>query len=162
MSGPDLPTLGSDPSPDGRALHEVSLTELRAYRTRLREEEERASYWRRLLHARLDLLEAGSTSGSVELDDLARILGDTGSGATRTALLHVRAADELPELPVLGEVWINPTDDGERAEALTRLRGAEGQLTAYRSALHARIDEATAELIRRYREQPSAALVALG
>lgn len=143
-------------------LTELSLTELRAYRARLRDEEERASYWRRLVHARIDLLEVrGTAEGSLSLPDLVRALGDTGTGQVRHALHRIRAADPLPDLPVPEDVWLVPTDDSERAEALRRLSDAERQLTGYRSALHERIDEATAELIARYRTDPLSALSAM-
>lgn len=143
-------------------LEGLSLAELRAYRERLRGEEERTSYWRRLVHARIDLLEAtGTTDGSLSLADLVRVLGDTGSGQVRHALHRVRAADPLPDLPALEEVWVVPADDAGRDDALRRLRDAEAQLTGYRAALHERIDEATAELIVRYRQDPTRALAVL-
>ena len=143
-------------------LEGISLEELRAYRERLRNEEERTSYWRRLVHARIDLLEAtGTTDGSLSLADLVRVLGDTGNGQTRHALHRVRAADPLPDLPALDEVWVVPADDGDRADAVRRLRDAETQLTGYRAALHERIDEATAELIVRYRQDPTQVLAVL-
>jgi len=152
------PTL-PEPSPH---LEGLSLAELRSYRERLRAEEERTSYWRRLVHARIDLLEAtGTTDGSLSLADLVRVLGDTGTGQTRHALHRVRAADPLPDLPALDEVWIAPTDEAGRADAVRRLQDAEVQLTGYRSALHQRIDEATAELIVRYRQDPTRALAVL-
>lgn len=148
-----------EPSPH---LEGLSLPELRAYRERLRAEEERASYWRRLVHARIDMLEAtGTTDGSLPLADLVRVLGDTGNGQVRHALHRVRAADPLPDLPALEEVWIVPADDDGRVDAVRRLRDAEAQLTGYRAALHGRIDEATAELIVRYREDPTRALAVL-
>jgi hypothetical protein len=140
----------------------LSLAEVRAYRQRLRREEESASYWRRLVHARIDLLEAGGTThGFLSLADLSRVLGDTGSGQARHALHRVRAADPLPDLPALGEVWIVPVDDAGRTEAVHRLREAGAQLDGYRNALHQRIDESTAELIVRYRRDPASALSAL-
>jgi hypothetical protein len=143
----------------------MTLQDLRAYRQRLNDEEERASYWRRLVHARMDLLEAEShTEHHLDLEDLVRVLGDTGSGQTRHALLHVRPADPLPELPVLSEMWVtevDPHDPTAVEEALDRLRSAEAQLTDYRRALHERIDEATGELIVRYRADPASALIAL-
>ncbi|MEQ6901011.1 hypothetical protein [Nocardioides sp. YIM 152588] len=152
-------TVPMEPSPH---LEGLSLGELRSYRGCLRNEEERVSYWRRLVHARIDLLEAGGAGGgSLSLTDLARALGDTGTGQARRALHRVRVADPLPELPVLDEVWMVPADDAGRDEAVRRLRGAEGQLTAYRSALHERIDEATAELMVRYRRDPASALTVL-
>jgi hypothetical protein len=146
-------------------LADMTLQGLRAYRQRLNDEEERASYWRRLVHARMDVLEAEShTAQHLELEDLVRVLGDTGSGQTRHALLHVRPADPLPELPVLSEMWVTEVDPHDPAaveEALDRLRSAETQLTDYRRALHERIDEATGELIVRYRADPASALIAL-
>ena len=41
------------------------------------------------------------------------------------------------------------------------LRAAEVELSAYRTALHRRIGDATNELIARYREQPGLCLSAL-
>lgn len=145
------------------ALDLLPLAALRAYRRRLQGEEERVSYWRRLVHARTDLVRAGrSTAGSLSLDDLVRALGDTGSGATRTALLRVRAQQPLPDLPDLVEVWAAPRDDADAVAALERLHHAEATLTDYRRAIFARLDAATAELVRRYRAEPALALSALG
>ncbi|MGZ6801630.1 MAG: RsiG family protein [Nocardioidaceae bacterium] len=144
---------------------DLTLDELRAYRRRITDEEERVSYWRRLVHARLDVLEAEAHhERPLRLDELVRVLGDTGSGRTRTSLVRVRAEDPLPELPVLEEMWVtelDPEDTEAVREAIERLRSAERQLTEYRRALHTRIDEATSELIVRYRADPASALVAL-
>lgn len=146
-------------------LADLTLQELRAYRERLNREEEKASYWRRLVHARIDVLEAEShTDGVLSFDDLVRVLGETGSGQTRHALLRVRPADPLPELPMLSDMWVtdvDPHDPEAVREALERLHSAESQLTSYRRALHDRIDEATSELIVRYRDDPTSALAAL-
>jgi hypothetical protein len=146
-------------SADSAAL---SLPELREYRQRLEAEEDRVSYWRRLVHARLDLLAAESASDhSLTLEDLVRVLGDTGTGRTRQALVTVRAGEPLPDLPELTEMWatdVDPHDAEQVADAVARLTRAERQLTAYRRALHDRIDAATAELIARYRANPAAAL----
>jgi hypothetical protein len=146
-------------------LADLSLAALRSYRRRLADEEDRVSYWRRLVHARIDVLEAEtSTEGPLSLETLARVLGDTGTGRNRTALVRVRTAEPLPDLPVLGEMWVtevDPTETETVVAAVDRLRTAERQLTSYRNALHQRIDEATAELIVRYRANPSSALVAL-
>jgi hypothetical protein len=140
----------------------LDLDQLRAYRRELEAEEDRVSYWRRLVHARIDVLEAESGTGSpLSTEQLVRVLGDTGSGQGRRALVRFRAADPLPDLPVLSEMWVSevdPQDSAQVENALTRLRTAEQQLTTYRRALHDRIDEATRELILRYRENPLAAL----
>ena len=150
------------PPPD--AWDELSLPELRLYRRRLADEEEKISYWRRLVHARIDVLEAEAHhERPLRLDELIRVLGDTGTGRARTALVSVRAAEDLPELPVLHDMWVtelDPNDTAEVADAVRRLRGAESQLTDYRRALHERLDQATSELIARYRENPASALVA--
>jgi hypothetical protein len=148
--------------PDGWA--QLSLPELRRYRRQLADEEEKVSYWRRLVHARIDVLEAEAHhERSLTVEELIRVLGDTGTGRSRTALVRVRAADELPELPVLHEMWVtelDPNDSAAVSEAIARLRSAEAQLTDYRRALHERLDEATAELISRYHTEPRSALVA--
>jgi hypothetical protein len=146
-------------------LANLDLAELRAYRRQLSAEEDKVSYWRRLVHARLDLLDAKTQEGgTLTMAQLVRVLGDTGSGRTRTALVAIRPADPLPELPVLAEMWaaeIDPQDRDTVVEARDRLTVAEAQLTEYRRALHLRIDEATGELISRYRADPSLALSAL-
>lgn len=155
---------GASPSrttPTDPRLADLGLADLRAYRQRLREEEDRASYWRRLVHARLDLLRSGrGTDGSVALEDLVRILGDTASGAARRSLLRVRAEADLPQLPDLVEVWSTPGDaDLDDVEA--RLCDAEVRLTDYRAALFARLGETTRALVLRYRQDPLAALAVL-
>lgn len=141
------------------------LQALRAYRRRLAEEEERVSYWRRLAHARIDVLEAGAgIEGTLSMEQLIRVLGDTGAGNSRTALLSISPAEPLPELPALKEIWareVDPHDAAQVADALSWIRAAERQLTDYRRALHERIDDATAELISRYREEPALALEVL-
>lgn len=147
-----------------RAWEDLTLEELRAYRRRLAHEEERVSYWRRLLHARIDVLEAQAhQERALTIEELVRVLGDTGSGRGRTALVSVHAADPLPDLPVLEEIWVTDIDPNDKAavtEAVDRLRTAERQLTDYRRALHERLDTATEELIGRYRVEPTSALVA--
>ena len=146
-------------------LAELDLPRLRDYRHKLEAEEDRASYWRRLVHARLDLLAAESKSDHpLTLQELVRVLGDTGTGQSRQALVAVHAADPLPELPELAQMWatdVDPHDPEQVEDAVARLTEAEAQLTDYRRALHQRIDEATAELIVRYRENPAAALAAI-
>jgi hypothetical protein len=150
------------PTVPSEELAGLDLDQLRGYRRELEAEEDRVSYWRRLVHARIDVLEAESDTGNpLSVEQLVRVLGDTGTGQTRRALVSFRAADPLPDLPVLSDMWVtevDPHDAAQVAEALARLRTAEQQLTAYRRALHDRIDEATRELILRYRENPLAAL----
>jgi hypothetical protein len=154
----------SDATPSPH-LAQVSLETLRAYRQRLTDEEDRVSYWRRLAQARIDILVAESdTSGSLTLEDLVRVLGDTGAGVRRKALVSVRTGEPLPDLPVMSDMWqfeVDPHDLEAVQCAIEALRVAERQLTTYRRVLHNRIDEATGELISRYRENPTSALIAL-
>ena len=63
------------------AWADLDLSDLRLYRKRLAEEEEKVSYWRRLVHARIDVLEAEAHhERPLRLDELIRVLGDTGAG----------------------------------------------------------------------------------
>ena len=80
---------------------------------------------------------------------------------THLADAAVNANPIVPELPELSEMWVtevDPHDPDQVADAVERLTDAEQQLTTYRRALHERIDEATGELIVRYRADPAAAL----
>jgi hypothetical protein len=147
-------------------LSGLPLAELRAYRQALSGEEDRVSYWRRLLQGRIDLLEANAISEhTLSLGDLVRVLGDTGSGRSRRTLLRVTAPEQLPDLPDLErlcELWEAEPKGVHQVDLLIeRLRGKESTLSAYRRALHRRIDAATGELIMRYRADPRAALVLL-
>jgi hypothetical protein len=155
-------TVSATPSP---YLADLGLAELRTYRQQLTEEHDKVSYWCRLAHGRIDILEAESdTGGSLTLEDLVRVLGDTGAGNTRTTLVGVRAAEPLPDLPALDEMWvavIDPQDQKAVTDALARLRSAERQLSSYRNALQERINDAKGQLITRYRDNPVSALIAL-
>jgi hypothetical protein len=96
--------------------------------------------------------------------ELVRALADTGSGGRRTGLMRIAAETPLPQLPEVDETWsahVDPSDTEAVERLLERLRVAERRLTEYRSALHRRIDEATAALVSRYREDPKQALVLL-
>ena len=150
------------PSEDLAALN---LKQLRDYRAELGAEEDKVSYWRRLSQARMDVLQAqANTHSTLSFDDLVKVLGDTGTGLTRRALVQFKVADPLPDLPALSEMWatdVDPLNDVQVANALERLDAAEHKLSAYRLALHERIDEATRELILRYRADPRAALAAI-
>lgn len=156
--------IGPSPAGPPRSWDELTLDELRAYRRHLSLEEERVSYWRRLLHARIDVLEAQAhQERELTVEELVRVLGDTGTGQGRMALVSVAAAEPLPDLPVLEEIWVTDVDAEDRAavaEAVGRLRTAEQQLTDYRRALHRMLDDATEELINRYHAHPASALVA--
>lgn len=143
----------------------LSLSRLRAYRTALGEEENRVSYWRRIVQARLDLVTAGASVNPADVDSLRTVLAGSARGGNRQALVTVvPAANDIPPLPDLTELWERspvPGDDTGNAELLEDLSKAERELSDYRNALHRRISAATAELIARYREEPTLCLSAL-
>src|SRR5687767_1285244 len=72
-----------EPQRDEAYAH-LTLEGLRAYRRALSEEENRVSYWRRILQARLDVLRAGLAGGSARPVDTAAlkpVLTDARVGA---------------------------------------------------------------------------------
>ncbi len=142
----------------------LTLPALRGYRTQLTAEEGKVSYWRRILQARLDVLQAGPTGRELDPARLTPVLGRERVGAGRQALVEFLPIDDIPPLPSLGELWERRVDPGNpvaQAQLEADLRAAESELSAYRAALHRRIGEATGELIARYREQPDLCLSAL-
>lgn len=149
---PDQPS-GREPEQRPPDLSALSMPELRDYRNRLRREEDRASYWRRLVQARLDLIGSGVHAGPLDVHALTRALGGTGSIGTRQALLRVEAVDtDFPGPQGLWTAAIDPSDP----DAMERIRAAlvdvEAALSQYRSDLHLLLNNATDELIGRYRE----------
>ena len=145
----------------------LGLDELRSYRGALQSEEGRVSYWRRILQARLDVVQAGRTLGgttNLDVRTLSPVLGERRVGAGRIALIQVLPDDDIPPLPNLRELWerrVAP-DDADAAAGLQQdLQDAEQQLSAYRTALHVRLGDATGELIARYRQQPGLCLSSL-
>ena len=142
----------------------LSIHALRGYRTQLTDEENKVSYWRRILQARLDVLQAGPTGRELDPARLRPVLGRERVGAGRQALVEILPIDDIPPLPSLAELWERRVDPGDlvaQAQLESDLRDAEAELSAYRAALHGRIGEATGELIARYREQPDLCLSAL-
>jgi hypothetical protein len=146
------------------AYAHLSIEALREYRRALSDEEDRVSYWRRILQARLDLVASGTTGPGVDHARLTPLLTTRRVGAGRRALTVVHSDGGIPPLPLLEELWQRQVgaDDATGREAFADdLRTAEQQLSAYRSALHDRIGEATGELIARYREAPDLCLTVL-
>jgi hypothetical protein len=148
--------------PRSPELAHMSLDRLRSYRRTLLEEELRASYWRRLLQGRRDLLRADSKAG--DHDGVRRVLAEERSSSGRQTVLMLHPDAGMPILPKLPELWASGAQavtDAQRAELLARLATAESVLSSYREALHKRLDRATGDLIARYAEEPRQCLVAL-
>ncbi|HEX6887120.1 MAG TPA: hypothetical protein VF143_03355 [Candidatus Nanopelagicales bacterium] len=147
-----------DPAYDG-----LSLADLRDLRRELGDEESRVSYWRRIIQARIDLLTRGATDGDL-VSRLTAVLAESGTVHRRLANLSVRGAEDLAALPDLHALWTRVVDpnDGVAVEAfVAELQRAETDLSSMRREIHQRLDEATGQLIARYRQDPSQALSAL-
>jgi len=141
----------------------LTIEGLRDYRTALSEEENRVSYWRRIIQARLDVVRAGE-AGTLRVDNLRNVLAEARITSGRRGLITVAPVEDIPPLPDLATLWDREPDinDPGHNEALARdLAGAEIQLSAYRAALHRRITASTDELIARYRDDPNLCLQAL-
>jgi hypothetical protein len=140
----------------------MSLQRLRSYRRTLLEEELRASYWRRLVQGRRDLLRADSRPG--DHDAVRRVLAEERNAKGRHTVLMLHPEGGMPILPRLPELWasgIETITDEQRAELFASLATAENVLSSYREALHKRLDRATADLVARYAEDPKQCLEAL-
>lgn len=144
------------------AFRDHDLAAVRNMRKGLTDEEARVSYWRRIIQARIDLVQSKERAGAAG-ERLLQILADSRASHRRIAALSVDSVDDLPPLPDLANLWrhVVPADPEERGELVAALTEAETRLSEYRHELHRRIDKATAELIARYRENPSLALTAL-
>ncbi|HZG95782.1 MAG TPA: hypothetical protein VEZ46_13830 [Mycobacteriales bacterium] len=153
----------AEPPSRSETFAHLTLDALRSYRKALTQEEGRVSYWRRILQARLDMVRASDRS-LASMDNLRPVLTAARVGGGRTSLIDILAIEEIPPLPDLEALWDRHpvADDPEHnAELVEQLVKAEGQLSAYRTALHQRIQGATSELIARYREEPALCLSAL-
>ncbi len=142
----------------------LSVEALRESRAALADEEDKVSYWRRILQARLDVVVSGAAGRGVENARLASVLTTQRMSAGRVALVRVLPVDGVPPLPRLAELWERQVDRADaqgRADFARDLQDAESELSAYRAALHERIAEVTGELIARYRKQPDLCLSAL-
>lgn len=144
-------------------LAHMDLDALRNYRQELITEESRVSYWRRILQARMDTAAgAASRDGDEHATGRLRdVLSDHQSSSRRLAVLPVHDAADLPPLPDLTALWESVAVDEDDTALIARLADAESELSAYRRNLHERLDDATSELIARYRDEPALALRAL-
>jgi len=155
-------------------LDALDLDELRARRDTAEDVETQISYYRRLLHGRMDLLnfELRRRRGEEErslLDALPEILA---SGMVLGPEPNLRYIDVMPPLPATtGRRLIDKImDDGiltqlpelsdqELVESLERLREVEAELSTQRKQLHVVIDALQDEIVARYRSQQDQAPV---
>jgi len=159
------PAAGRRPAQRVPHLEHLELSALRVYRQDLLTEESRVSYWRRILQARLDTTVGRGDERTTPAPKLKSVLSQHQESSRRLAVHTVHDAVGVPPLPDLTVLWesgaAGNAADGADDEIVVRLAAAEVELSAYRRALHERLDDATSELIARYREQPALALCAL-
>jgi len=155
-------------------LPELDLNEVRRRRDTAEDVEEQISYYRRLLHGRMDLLDfeqrrrRGEEERSI-LEALPEILAKGMILGSEPNLKHIGTMPPLPS--VTGRRLIDKImDDGvlanlpeltddEITEALERLREVETQLSNQRRQLHQVIDTLQDEMVSRYRSQQDGAPV---
>ncbi len=143
------------------SLMDLSLDDLRILRRHLTDEEGRVSYWRRLFQARLDML---GDDQRVDTRDVRAILEDASNAPRRWQALGLHPADIDTSMPEAQSLWqrvVDLNDPQQRASYARVLRQMEDSLSKNRKSLHKQIDAVTAELIARYRTNPSLALTAL-
>ncbi len=155
-------------------LSQLSLEELRERRSTTEDVESQVSYYRRLLHGRMDLLnfEARRRSGEEERTLLEALPDILASGMVLGSEPKLKHIETMPPIPTkTGRRLIDKImDDGvltqlpeltveEINEALERLRDFEKELSDQRKQLHTVIDTIQEEIVGRYRSQQGEATV---
>lgn len=155
-------------------LGEADISEIRERRDTAEDVEAQISYYRRLIHGRMDLLafelkrrrgeeERTLMEALPEILSMGLVLGDTPN------LKHIdvmpplpsttgrRLIDKIMEDGVLTQ--LPDLADDEVAEALERLSEVESALSSQRRELHNVIDRLQAEIVARFRSQEDEAKV---
>lgn len=155
-------------------LSEIDLDELRQRRETAEDVETQISYYRRLLHGRMDLLnfELRRRSGDEKRTLLEALPEILSAGMVLGDEPNLRHIETMPPLPTTtGRRLIDKImDDGiltqlpelsneEMTEAIDRLEEVESQLSVQRRQLHSVIDALQEEIITRYRSQQGEAQV---
>ena len=155
-------------------LADLELNEVRRRRDTAEDVEAQISYYRRLLHGRMDLLdfELRRRSGDEERSILEALPEILASGMVLGSEPNLKHIETMPPLPsVTGRRLIDKImDDGVLAnlpeladaeihEAIDRLRDVENQLSGQRRQLHQVIDTLQDEMVARYRSQQDGASV---
>jgi hypothetical protein len=147
---------------DGRRRRRIGpLDDLRTLRDALRDEEQRVSYWRQLVQGRLDLVRGAMTGGHPSAEELARLAAErerTGGSRRSPSAAFLNFDGLMSPLAGLDGLWATPIDWDDPAELARIERSlveAEVKLSAYRRALHERIDDCTTRLVGHYQRDPS-------
>lgn len=149
-------------------LEELPLEDLRARRNTLDELDTEFSYYRRILHGRMDLLDfelrrrSGEETRSI-IEALPEILSDGATGSTSNPLDKELSLD-TPEFAGAGKRQVDKAlsddflarlpflDDAELMEIREGLAASEAEVSTQRRAVYDAHDLIVAELTRRYRE----------
>jgi hypothetical protein len=155
-------------------IEDLGLAEIRERRAEANREETDLSYLRRVLHGRIDIIDAevrrrsarnagdaGAADAVPIVEQLSSILADTPSAAPRS-VRHVGVdpggvpgeyrRDVEAKLAALALSDVLERPDAELAAARAALAGVEGEVSGYRVRVQAVVDRFAAELTRRYRE----------
>ncbi|MDX1691919.1 MAG: aerial mycelium formation protein [Acidimicrobiia bacterium] len=148
-------------------LGSVDIDELRARRRTCADLDTELSYYRRLLHGRMDLIgfEQRRRSGEEERSLLEALPEILAQGATANPGLPTRAVTvELPQLPEVGRRAVDHVldddflthlpgiPDDELEDLLGQVATVEAEISRQRKAVFEVYDLLQAELTRRYRE----------
>lgn len=149
-------------------LAAVPLDDLRARRVMCDSLDTELSYYRRMLHGRLDLLafemrrRAGEEEGTL-IEALPRILAE-GAYTSHPGIPSRTVPVEVPDLPVPGRrlvdralhddflTRLSSLSDDELRETQDFLTEVEVDVSRQRKIVYAALDVIQAEMIRRYRE----------
>lgn len=149
-------------------LDELELAELRRRRDTAEDVESQISYYRRLLHGRMDLLdfELRRRGGEEErslLEALPDILASGMVLGGEPALKHIETMPPLPSKTgrrLIDKIMddgvltqLPDLSDDEITEAIERLREVETNLSQQRRSLHSVIDAIQDEIVARYRSE---------
>jgi hypothetical protein len=148
-------------------LATLAMDDLRQLRADAEQEETDASYLRRLLQGRIDIVEAeragrrGETSGDL-VSNLARILSDDHEasgprGMGRHSTLEPSRADEHRRhvealVADIGLSDVSARTDEELDRAVAAYREEEQRISTVRKQLQVLMDASSAEVTRRYRQ----------
>jgi hypothetical protein len=149
-------------------LEDLPLEDLRARRNTLDELDTEFSYYRRILHGRMDLLDFelrrrnGEETRSL-IEALPEILSDGATGSTSNPLDRELSLD-TPEFAGAGKRQVDKAlsddflarlpflGDAELVEIREGLAASESEVSTQRRAVYDAHDLVVAELTRRYRE----------
>lgn len=149
-------------------LASLDLDEVRRRRDTAEDVEAQISYYRRMLHGRMDLLdfEQRRRRGEEERTIIEALPEILAKGMVLGQEPSLKYIDTMPKLPSTtgrrlidqimdDSVLANLPDltDAEIGEAMERLREVETQLSAQRRQLHQVIDTLQDEMVSRYRSQ---------